>query len=36
MLKGESNGSGEFNFRTCFILKKFTANFHGLRKMSDY
>ena len=36
MVKGEREVSGEFNFRICSILEKFTANFHGLEKMNDY
>ena len=35
MLQGEREVSGEFNFRICSILEKYTANFHGLGKMKD-
>ena len=36
MLKGEREVSGEFNFRICSVLEKYTENFHGLGKMKDY
>ena len=35
MLKGEREVSGEFNFRICSILEKYTENFHGLGKVND-
>ena len=36
MLKREREVSGEFNFRICSILEKYTENFHGLGKVNDY
>ena len=36
MLQGDREVSGEFNFRICSNLEKYTRNFHGLEKMNDY
>ena len=35
LLEGERKFSGEFNFRICSILEKYTENFHELVKMND-
>ena len=35
MLKGEREVSGEFNFRICSVLERYTENFQGLGKMND-
>ena len=34
ILEGEREISGEFDFRICSVLKKYSENFHGLGKMS--
>ena len=36
ILKAEREVSGEFSFRICLILEKYTENFCGLGKMKDY